>query len=130
MAKDTHEKARKISQAVRGKLLAQQKKAFLKAFDDAACNISVACKKMNISRQTYYNWYEEDQEFKNAIDDSKESLIDYAETKLHQNIMEGKEASIFFFLKTQGKKRGYIETVQQDVNVNQFEKLLETMDDD
>ena len=39
----------------------------------------------------------------------KENLIDMAESKLIENVQEGKEASIFFYLKTQAKQRGYIE---------------------
>jgi hypothetical protein len=64
---------------------------------------------MNIDRKVYYKWYNNNEEFKEKIEEARESLIDFAETKLQQNIMNGNEASIFFFLKTIGKKRGYVE---------------------
>ena len=39
----------------------------------------------------------------------KESLLDFAESQLLANIKNGDTTSILFYLKTQGKKRGYIE---------------------
>ena len=39
----------------------------------------------------------------------KETLLDLAESKLIQNIQDQDTTSIIFYLKTQGKKRGYIE---------------------
>jgi len=39
----------------------------------------------------------------------KESLLDLAESKLISNIQDGDNTAIIFFLKTQGKERGYIE---------------------
>lgn len=39
----------------------------------------------------------------------KESLLDFAESQLLNNIKNGDTTSILFYLKTQGKKRGYIE---------------------
>ncbi|MBO4551487.1 MAG: hypothetical protein J5733_12215, partial [Bacteroidaceae bacterium] len=94
-----------------------------------ACNISAACKKVDISRRTYYKWCEKNPEFKDAVTDSQDALIDLAETKLQQNIMEGKEQSIFFFLKTKGKSRGYVETVENNIQFNQFEEAMKSLPD-
>ena len=90
--------------------LKKKQKQFIKAFADlTACNVSATCKQVNITRKQFYNWYNNIPEFQEAIEEARESLLDFAETKLHQNIMNGNEASIFFFLKTKGKKRGYVE---------------------
>ena len=94
-----------------------------------ACNISATCKKIGISRKCYYKWLENSPDFKEAVTYEQDALIDLAETKLQQNIMEGKEQSIFFFLKTKGKGRGYVETIEQNVNVNQFEEAMKTLPD-
>jgi hypothetical protein len=52
-------------------------------------------------------------------------LLDLAEEKLMINIDEAKEASIFFFLKTKGKDRGYVERQEIDAKVTN----IPTMDD-
>jgi hypothetical protein len=46
------------------------------------------------------------------------------------NIKEGKETSIIFFLKTIGKKRGYIEKTEVDSNVNLSGQIILKVDED
>lgn len=109
--------------------LTKDQKEFITVLRNSSCNVSVACAKKNISRQTYYNWKKNNSLFAQEVEHLEESLIDFAETKLMENIRDGKEASIFFFLKTRGKKRGYIETVENNVNVNPFEELMKSLPD-
>lgn len=110
--------------------MTNKQRKFLEIYENSSCNISISCKKFGITRRTFYDWLEKCSMFKQAIEDHNESLIDYAETKLMQNIKDGKESSIFFFLKTKGKKRGYIETVEQNVSVNPFIELMKQLPDD
>lgn len=91
-----------------------KKKAFLKVFKSKACNISAACDSVPIDRTTYYLWMEKDKKFNSAVIALQESLLDFSESMLMKNIQSGKEASIFFHLKTKGKKRGYIERQEID----------------
>lgn len=108
--------------------LSAKQKAFIKVFSEkAGCNISVTCKKIKITRMTYYNWLDSNAEFKALIDEAQESLVDYAETKLHQSIMEGNLTATIFYLKTKGKNRGYIETQEQQVSINPFEELMKSL---
>lgn len=110
--------------------LNRRQKAFLKIFiEKAGCNISVSCKKAKIERKTYYNWLNSNTEFKQQVEDAQEALIDYAETKLQQNIMEGNLTATIFYLKTKGKHRGYVETQEQNINVNPFEELMKSLPD-
>jgi len=48
-------------------------------------------------------------EVQRAIDDARERTTDLAEGKLFQKINEGDNTAIIFYLKTQGKRRGYVE---------------------
>lgn len=125
------EEDRKKSQATRTAKMNKKQKLFIKAYSqNYACNVSATCNAIGINRRLFYHWMAEYQDFKDAIEDAREALIDLAETKLQQNIMEGKEASIFFYLKTQAKHRGYIETVEQKVQINPFEALMQELPDE
>ncbi len=104
--------------------LRKKKSTFLNAYDKSLCNISASCSIAKISRTTFYRWKAEDTYFAECIDDLIEENIDYVEQQLMKNIREQKEASIFFFLKTKGKHRGYIETIDNQITLNPFEELL------
>ena len=47
-----------------------------------------------------------------AITEAKERMLDFAESKLWEKIRDGDNTMIIFFLKTQGKARGYIERAE------------------
>lgn len=72
------------------------------------CNISATCDALKISRQTFYNWLENVPKIKDGIEEADESLIDFAETKLIEKINNGDTSCIQFYLRTKGRKRGYI----------------------
>lgn len=91
------------------------KEVFLEAYDSSACNVSMACKKIGISRNTFYEWKKEDLVFAESCKEKEESLIDFAETMLYKGIKEGKTSELIFFLKTKGQSRGYIEKQQYHV---------------
>ena len=92
----------------------KSKKNFLNAFDKSAANISKACEKAGICRQTYYDWMEKDKKFAQAVEEINEKMIDFAESMLKKNIAAGDNTATIFFLKTKGKKRGYVERQEVD----------------
>jgi hypothetical protein len=79
------------------------------AITDSHGILSVAAKKLKCSRQTIYNHLKKSKRLQAIYDNENEAMIDFAEMKLFENIQAGKEASIFFYLKTKAKHRGYIE---------------------
>lgn len=85
------------------------KKALLTALEKSFGVVTTACRNANISRQTFYNYYKDDEEFKKACDDIGEIALDMAESQLHKQILEGNTSATIFYLKTKGKKRGFIE---------------------
>ena len=86
-----------------------KKELFLKALEINLGHISKSCDQVKIHRQTYYNWIEKDQKFKDSCEAVTEGLIDLVESKLFKNINNNDNACIIFFLKTKGKSRGYDE---------------------
>lgn len=89
---------------------------------DIAANFKVA-------RNTVYAWCNDDPEFKQALEDSRERFVDLAESNLRKLVAgvpaiekdengekrfagwieRPSETAIIFTLKTRGKKRGYVE---------------------
>ena len=94
------------------------KKNLIQAMQNSRGVIKTACEIVGCSRQTYYDFMKGDTEFKNAIDDCKEIAYDFVVSKLYENIEKGKETSIIFFLKTQGKHKGWVEKTQWDLTSN------------
>lgn len=85
------------------------KKKLLIGLELSFGNISEATKYANCARGSFYNHYNSDAEFAQAANDISESLIDFAESKLLQNVNLGDNTAIIFFLKSKGKSRGYVE---------------------
>ena len=86
-----------------------QKKAMLEALEKALGVVTTACHTVGIARSTHYNWLNDDPDYKAAVDSLADVAIDFAESQLFKQIKGGIPASTIFYLKTKGKKRGYIE---------------------
>ena len=71
--------------------------------------VAHAADKLRVTPQTVRRYIRMFQECQEAKYEARESNCDLAETKLLQNIKAGKEASVFFYLKTMGKERGFVE---------------------
>ena len=101
----------------------KSKEKFLDNFKMSLGNISISCEASGISRQTYYNWIKQDPDFANQCKDIEERNLDLAEMKLLNAIREGKTAELLFYLKTKGKKRGYVE--RQEITGAEGQQLFE-----
>ena len=97
------------------------KTKMLEALTHCLGNISEACKMVNISRETHYRWIREDDFYAQQIEDLQESIIDFVESELFKQIKDGNTTATIFYLKTKGKKRGYIEKTEVDINQNQID---------
>lgn len=87
----------------------QHKKAILEALEKSLGVVTTACKKVGVGRTTFYGWLKEDEEFAEKVNDIQNIALDFVESKLFENIREGKTSEMIFYLKTKGKKRGYVE---------------------
>tara|TARA_R110000796_G_scaffold27008_3_gene74630 strand:+ start:1992 stop:2351 length:360 start_codon:yes stop_codon:yes gene_type:complete len=84
-------------------------KQIIEALEKSGGIILSAANKLGCSRQTIYSRMEKSTEIKEAKLSAEESGLDLAETKLMNNIRSGDNTCIIFYLKTKGKRRGYIE---------------------
>jgi hypothetical protein len=98
------------------KTTTEKKKRFLEEFARARGIISVASNNVGISRQQVWNWTQSDPDFKTLYDNILEDQIDFVENKLIEKIEDGSDTAIIFYLKCKGKKRGYVEKQEFDIN--------------
>lgn len=98
-----------------------KKAAMLEALEKSLGIVSTACKMVDISRQTHYAWLKADEDYKKAVDSIQDGVLDFAESHLYKLVKEGNPAATIFFLKTKGKKRGYIE--RQEIEVQEKKPL-------
>lgn len=100
-----------------------KKAAMLEALKQSLGIVTAAAEFVGIERSTHYDWLKVDEDYKAAVDSIQDITLDFAESQLHKQIKDGEVTSTIFYLKTKGKKRGYVERVEQDVNFNQMPKV-------
>lgn len=108
-----------------------RKQNFLKLLQKNYGVVTKTCQDMGMSRVAYYNWMNDDMDFRKAVEDITDVVLDMVEQKLFEKIDEKSEKSIHFFLKHRGKKRGYEESLNIETNqVDNIEiKILKNDDD-
>ena len=106
---------------------AQKKKRFIKVFASRICNVSKTCDVVGISRNTYYRWCDEDDKFKNAVENEEERFYDDLETTMYSKAITDKDTTMLIWLsKTKMKHRGYVEKVENELSGNAFEDLMKS----
>ena len=85
------------------------KKAMIDALEKSLGIVTTACKNVGIGRTTFYEWMKDDKQFEKEVNEIQNIALDFAESQLHKQIGDGSTAATIFYLKTKGKKRGYIE---------------------
>lgn len=91
-----------------------KKKAMLNALEKTLGVVTTACKEVDISRTTFYNWLANDEAFAEAVNEVSEVSIDFAESQLFKQMKSGNVAATIFYLKTKGRARGYAEQATQN----------------
>ena len=99
------------------------KRSLLEALEKSLGIVTSACKSAGCSRETFYKYCKEDDDFKRDVDELSNVALDFAESQLHKQIRDGIPSSTIFYLKTKGKSRGYIEKLELDITGN-IQKLI------
>jgi len=79
----------------------------LSALTQAKGMIAVAARLLGCSRQTIYDSMRRHPEITEIVEGQRDLLLDAAELKLIEAVVNGRPWAILFYLKTQGKSRGY-----------------------
>lgn len=76
--------------------------------------VYLAAARLKVAVQTVYNYAKRHPEVQEAIEQSRGERLDKAEDTLWQAVEKGEAWAVCFFLKTQGKSRGYVERQEVD----------------
>ena len=95
---------------------------FLREFKEHHGNIGEACSIVGIDRRTYYYWLD-DEEIAAKVDAIVEGFLDVAEDALGKKVEAGDITATIFYLKTKGKKRGYVEKQEISATVQEEYKM-------
>jgi len=97
----------------------------IKALKETKGLLTMAAHKAGVSYSTVKRYAAEFQSVKDAVHEAKESMVDFTESKLFEKIKNGDTVSIIFYLKTQGKGRGYTERqeVEHSGNIGRATEL-------
>ena len=90
------------------------KKKVVDALEKSLGVVTTACKIAEVSRTQFYQWLKDDEDFAKKVLEIENVTLDFVESQLHKQIKENSTAATIFFLKTKGKKRGYIERQEID----------------
>ena len=100
-----------------------KKDAIIQALEKSLGVVTTACKQVGIGRTTFYEWLNNDLEFAKQVEEIQNVALDFAESQLHKQIGDGSTSATIFYLKTKGKKRGYIE--RQEITGAEGERLFQ-----
>lgn len=110
---------------------AVKRRRLLAALQQNAGFITFACKAANVSLRFYYQEYEQNEEFKDAVDEIQENWIDMAEHVVKKQIREGNGVVAMWYLSRKARHRGYGDrtdlSVEQNLVVFQEEKTYEAL---
>jgi len=98
-----------------------RKLAMYKALCTTLGVVTSAAKKAGISRLTHYKWLESDPLYKVWTEQLPDIQLDFGESALHKQIVEGSTQATIFLLKCKGRSRGYVE--RQEINHTGLEEI-------
>jgi len=110
-----------------------KKESLIKSLEKSLGVVTLACKRADVPRSTFYKWLKEDKDFFNEVKEIENVALDFAESQLHKQIQDNSTAATIFYLKTKGKKRGYQENQAIDINTDEvsinFKELISAIKD-
>ncbi|OQC27629.1 MAG: hypothetical protein BWX71_01267 [Deltaproteobacteria bacterium ADurb.Bin072] len=76
--------------------------------------VAMSARKLGMSYQGLYKRINAHENLKEALQDIREHSLDLVEDKLWDDVERGEHYAICFYLKCQGKHRGWVETVRNE----------------
>ena len=79
-------------------------------------NMAGAARALGVDRTTVWRFIKKHNELTDVLESMRETMLDNAETALSKAILAGEAWAVCFFLKTQGRRRGYSATGNKTVH--------------
>lgn len=95
-----------------------RKKAMLIALEKHLNIVASAAREIKLDRGTHYEWFKVDKDYRKAVKELDNLVLDFAESTLHKGMIKGNPLLIMFYLKCKARKRGYIDNQQVEVKGN------------
>ena len=72
-------------------------------------NLAAVARSFGKSRRWIYQYLEKYPDLWDVVKEARETMLDNVESQLYKKALSGDNTAMIFFLKTQGKSRGYTE---------------------
>jgi hypothetical protein len=103
------ENAEKTAPKKRGRKPVLDPELVAAALADLQGNVAGAAKRFGVARQSVADLIERRPALQQVLQDAREGMLDNAESSLYRAVLAGEAWAVCFFLKTQGRTRGYVE---------------------
>jgi adenine-specific DNA methylase len=115
----------------KAKELSIRQKAFLQAYQKTFGNITMSCDKIDISRETYYDWLK-NPKFKKAIENTEPQKVmdDFVKKNFRHRIAEGSDRLISEYVNKRGVEMGMWSKQEQDDASEQIQIIIQTTSED
>jgi hypothetical protein len=77
--------------------------------DEKHGNVAAIARALGVARPTIYKRINESVNLQEALSSARETMLDNVESALYSQALNDNTTAMIFFLKTQGKSRGYTE---------------------
>lgn len=104
----------------------KKQRAFLEILKNTLGVVTQACEKFGISTVTFYNWKNNNEQFREKVEEINERAIDFVESQMFKQIEDGNSYLTWKFLSTRGRSRGYSEKTELDVGWSGPVQIIET----
>jgi predicted DNA-binding protein YlxM (UPF0122 family) len=99
--------------------LSDKQVKFINAYVNNYCNVSKACKAIEVTRQTFYRWSKESDSFREAVEQAKEALKDRWEDEINRQVFEDRNPIVLNkFAPMVLKDRGYADIKNVELTSN------------
>jgi AcrR family transcriptional regulator len=75
-------------------------------------NIAAIARALGVSRGTIHNRIDSSPRLKVELEQARQTMLDHVESALYAKVLAGDTTAMIFWLKTQGKRRGWVERTE------------------